>query len=45
MTADESALAEVTVMLSTNIDGDISIEEYLSGFRNEFCYTEFIRIC
>ena len=30
MTADESALAEVTAALYTNIDGDISIEEYLS---------------
>ena len=40
MTADESALAEVTAALSTNIDGDISIEEYLSGFSNELCYTE-----
>ena len=45
MTADEAALAEVTAALYTNIDGDISIEEYLSGFSNDFCYTESPWIC
>lgn len=39
LTADEKALAEVERALAIQIDGDISIEEYLSGFGNEYAYT------
>lgn len=39
-TADENALAEVRAAASVEIEGDISIEEYLSGFSDEYFYTQ-----
>ena len=38
MTADEKALAEVNAAASVEIDGDVSIVEYLSGFSNAHIY-------
>lgn len=38
-TADEKALAEFNAALYTELPGDISIEEYLSGFANGYPYT------
>lgn len=38
-TADENALAEVNKAFSVEIDGDITIEEYFSGFSDEYFYT------
>ena len=38
-TADEKTLAKVNEAFSVEIDGDVSIEEYLSGFSNEYFYT------
>ena len=37
-TADEKTLAKVNEAFSVEIDGDVSIEEYLSGFSNEYFY-------
>lgn len=37
-TADANALAEVDAAFSIEIDGDISIEEYLGGFSSEYFY-------
>ncbi|MDE5872127.1 MAG: hypothetical protein K2H22_09320 [Muribaculaceae bacterium] len=37
-TADEKALAEVRAAASVEIEGDISIEEYLSGFGDGYFY-------
>ena len=39
-TADEKALAEVRAAALVKIEGDISIEEYLSGFSDEYFYTQ-----
>lgn len=39
-TADEKTLAKVNDAFSVELDGDISIEEYLSGFSNEYFYTQ-----
>ena len=39
-TADEKALAEVRAAASVKIEGDISIEEYLSGFSDEYFYAQ-----
>lgn len=38
-TADENALAEVKAAFSVVIDGDVSLEEYLAGFSNEYIYS------
>ena len=35
-TTDENALAEVRAAASVKIEGDISIEEYLFGFNDEY---------
>lgn len=37
-TADEEALAEVNAAFSAEIEGDVSLEEYLSGFNREYIY-------
>lgn len=39
-TADEKTLARVNDAFSVELDGDISMEEYLSGFSNEYFYTQ-----
>lgn len=39
-TADEKALAEVNAAFSVVIEDDMSIEEYLSGFSNEYIYSQ-----
>lgn len=38
-TADEKTFAKVNVAFSVNIDGDVSIEEYLFGICGEYFYT------
>ena len=38
-TAAEKTLAEVKAAASVEIEGDITIEEYISGFCNEYFYT------
>lgn len=38
-TADEKALAEFNAALYEELPGDITIEEYLSGFCSEYPYT------
>lgn len=38
-TADNKALAEVMAAAAVQIEGDITVKEYLSGFGNEYFYT------
>lgn len=38
-TADEQTLAEVNTAFSIEIEGDVSLEEYLSEFNNEYFYS------
>lgn len=39
-TADQKALAEVMSAAAVQIEGDITIKEYLSGFANDYFYTD-----
>lgn len=39
-TAEETALAEVHAVASMKIEGDVTIEEYLSSFSSEYFYSE-----
>ncbi len=38
-TADEKALAEVNAAFSVEIDGDLTLEEYLGEFNNQYFYS------